>query len=315
MALNRLWILGASIILTTTAHGDDDWIHRPVNLSIQPEAESVYAPPQPPREDQGINEGAVHIDLSIRTMTDYVFRGLDRSDGTGLALPVKPGQLPVRQAFGHEDSPNYQVDTKLSFDLGKLPHPYLGIFVNLYNSDPISRFQEVRPFFGFEWTIKPIVLEAGVQTFIFPEREDINTSEVYARITFDDRRLFKTEQPILSPYVFGAFDYDLYDGWYFEAGVKHDFIFEDWGLTISPVFDVAFVLDNAQYTAVGREDTGFQHLDVGLLTKYSLNQLLNIPKRYGEFSLDGYIYYTDKLSDDLLADRQIWGGLGVGFKY
>ena len=36
--------------------------------------------PEPPDESQGVNEGAVHTDLTVRYMTDYIFRGLDRSD-------------------------------------------------------------------------------------------------------------------------------------------------------------------------------------------------------------------------------------------
>src|SRR5690348_5463427 len=54
---------------------------RPVTLSLQPaaaERESVYAPPAPPREEEGVNEGAVHFDLLIGYFTDYVFRGIER---------------------------------------------------------------------------------------------------------------------------------------------------------------------------------------------------------------------------------------------
>src|SRR5205814_5891036 len=144
---------------------------------------------------------------------DYIFRGLDRSDGVGLSL--NPTVPPVDDAkkFGNEDAPNLQFDAKLSFDLGKLPHPYIGLFTNVYNSDPISRFQEVRPIFGAEWTIRPLILEGGHQTFLFPEREDINTSEIFGRITLDDSYFFRTDHPLFSPYVFAAYDYDRYNGW------------------------------------------------------------------------------------------------------
>jgi hypothetical protein len=75
---------------------------RPVTLSLQPaaaERESVYAPPAPPREEEGVNEGAVHFDLLIGYFTDYVFRGIERFDA----------------ALGHEDRAN-STDCRLRLD-------------------------------------------------------------------------------------------------------------------------------------------------------------------------------------------------------
>lgn len=297
--------------------------------AMQETPDSVYAPPAPPREDEGINAGAVHFDLAVRYTTDYVFRGVDRSEYLGrlpdslvgeaaLPTPVDPTKLDHETAFitGAEDRPNLQVDAKLAFDLGKLPHPYLGVFVNVFNADPLSRFQEVRPFFGAEWTLKPFIFDFGHVTYIIPEREYMNTSEVYARATLDDRRLFRTEKPVLSPYVFAAYDYDLYDGWYFEAGIRHDFVIEDWGITITAIADAAYVLHNALYQeSEDGPSTGFQHYDIGLIGSYSLNKALNIPPRYGQFAIEGYLMWTDQLDSEVLADPQLWGGAGIVLKY
>jgi hypothetical protein len=305
----------------------------PAYLSLQPEPESVYAPPAPPREDQGVNEGAVHFDLTFRYMSDYMFRGLDRSNGQGMILKPDGGpndqfvdpSVTSRGDFGHENAPNLQVDTKLSFDTGKWPHPYVGAFVNVFDSDPLSRFQEVRPYVGLEWTLKPFVFEGGNQTFIYPERDDLNTSEVYGKITFDDSFLFKTDHPILSPYFFGAYDYDLYNGWYFEMGVKHDFLIEEWGLTLTPSADIAYVMNHAEFRRTidtggitqfaSKNDTGFQHYDIGLTASYSINKLLNFSTRYGSFNLEGYVFYTDGIDKDLEVETQVWGGVGIAFKY
>src|ERR1051326_6523861 len=109
-------------------------------FSLQEEPESVYAPPQPAREDQGVNEGGVNVNLSAMFMTDYVYRGIDRS-GSG----------------GAEDAPNLSIDSRLAWDLGRRPHPFVGVFVNVYDSDPASRFQEVRPYFGFDWNMRPLL--------------------------------------------------------------------------------------------------------------------------------------------------------------
>ena len=38
-------------------------------------------------------------------------------------------------------------------------------------------------------------------------------------------------------------------------------------------------------------------------------------KRYGDWSVIGYLNYTDGLENELRADTQVWGGLGIGFKY
>ena len=62
-------------------------------------------------------------------------------------------------------------------------------------------------------------------------------------------------------------------------------------------------------------ENGFQHYDLGLVGTYSLNTLLNIPRRYGQWSLTGYLYYTDGLDNDLTASTQIWGGGGITFRY
>jgi hypothetical protein len=281
-----------------SADAPSSYFDRPLKLAMEPDADSVYAPPVPPSEEEGYNQGAVNLDLTVRYMTDYVYRGIDRSE-----------------VGGHEDAPNLQFDGRVSFDLGKLPHPYVGAFVNVYDSDPISRFQEVRPYFGVEWTLRPLILDIGHQNYIFPERDDLSTAEVYTKITFDDSWLFRTEKPILSPYVYAAYDYDLYNAWYFEAGVSHDFTIEDTGIVLTAVADVAYIRGYQLFLLEGDDDTGFQHYDLGLIGRYSLNTLFNIPKRFGDFSVEGYIFYTDSIDDQLRADTQIWGGMGIRFQY
>jgi hypothetical protein len=271
----------------------------PLALSAAPEDQSVYAPPAPPRPDEGVNAGGVNLDLRFRYATDNVYRGVSRTE---------PGN--------HAHSPNLQFDGRLDFNLGKLPHPFIGSFVNIHASDPISRFQEIRPYFGLNWNLRPFIAEVGNITYIFPERDDMNTGEVYVRITFDDTWLLRTDTPIVSPYVLAAYDYDKYNGWYFEAGIKHDFVFENTGFTLTALANIAFVANNPYYaTRVNGKDTGLQHYEIGLVGTYSLNQLFRFSPRYGTFTLEGYLYFDDRTSTDLRADIQIWGGGGIGFRY
>ena len=95
--------------------------------------------PRASSEEQAVNAGGVNIRLYVTYFSDYVFRGIDRSE-TG----------------GNEDSTNLQFDGALRFDLGQFPDLFLGVFTNVNNSDPVSRFQEIRPYIGLELTARPI---------------------------------------------------------------------------------------------------------------------------------------------------------------
>ena len=257
-------------------------------------------PPAAPREDQGINMGGVNLDLKITYLSDYLYRGVDHSSFSN-----------------RSKKPNVQFDGTISFNTGKLPHPFIGVFANIFGADPVSRFQEIRPFAGLEWNIRPITFAAGINAYIYPEREKFNTSEVWGRLTFDDSILFRTEQPLFSPYVYGAYDYDLNRGWYLEAGIKHDFVIEDTGLVFTALADVGYVNNiRQQFIFTSPKTNGLQHYDVGLTAAYSLNRFFHFSRRFGDVSLNGYLYYTSGIDKQILhSDSKVWGGVGVQFKY
>ena len=278
-------------------------------------AESIYAPPEAPTLEQGSNEGPVKLDLTVGYWTDYVFRGIDRSE-----------------SGGSEDSPNILFDGSMHFDLGRYPDLFVGVFTNIYDSDPVSRFQEIRPYFGLELTARPITLAVGNSFYIYPDRDDFNTAELWAKMTIDDSYFFRTDDPVFSPYILAAWDYDTYNGLYVELGVRHDFEIEDTPLTLSPVARVAYVSGNKEFRKVpvgaaspdpafdfgpsgSGDDSGFQHYELGLEATYGLNVLFNIPARYGKLDLKGYLFYTDGIDDKLRADSELYGGVGLGFSY
>jgi hypothetical protein len=261
--------------------------------------DSVYAPPAPPRADTGLNEGGVHFGLDLSYLNRYLYRGIIRFKNVGGSSQL-----------------NLQLDGKLSFDLGTLPHPYVETFVNVDDGDSVSRFQEVRPSAGFDWNLKPLLLSAGYIDYLFPEREKTNdTQEGFAKLAFDDSTLFRTDRPMLTPYIYTAFDFGRYHGVYLEAGVNHDFPIEDTGLSFNLFADVAYVVNQALFRSDAITDTGFQHYDLGLVTTYSLNNLLNFSKRYGEFDLKGFLTYSNGIDNDLRGDSALWGGVGLAFKY
>jgi hypothetical protein len=313
---------GASARAAGEAQG---FIEEPLRLlsMLQQDVETIYDLPAvggPTPQQEQVNAGGVHIDLSVRYLTDYVFRGIDRSepgggfrdeDGNPVTFPADEGTSP-----GAEDAPNLQFDGRLTFDLGSLPHPFVGLFVNVYDDDPVSRFQEIRPVVGLEWTVRPLTVAAGHTNYIFPEREAINTAEVWVSAQLDDSVFFRTDKPVFTPYVLAAYDYDLYEGLYLEGGLKHDFELQDLGVTLTLVGRLAYVVNDPQFSAVPDADHGLQHYDIGLIGSYSLNKLLNVSSnRYGDFRLEGYLFYTDGIDNQLLADTQLWGGVGIGFHY
>ena len=121
---------------------------------------------------------------------------------------------------------------------------------------------------------------------------------------------------MFAPYIFGAYDIDLYKGFYLEAGVRHEFVFEDLGFTLTPSADVAYVLSDGYFalTPKGR-DFGLQHYDVGLIGNFSLNHFFHVDHRFGEWSVNGTLVYTARLDDRIRADTLIWGGVGLQFRY
>jgi hypothetical protein len=285
----------------------------PPLLAVPPDPPSVYAPVEPDREEDGTNKGGVNIDLDFRYLTDDMYRGVSHNRAVYVNVPNEPTQ-------GKLHADNFQTDATLSFNLGKLPHPFVGVFANINDSDPLSRFQEVRPYFGFDYTLRPLIFSVGDNSYIYPERERFNpspnTAEVFTRLTLDDSYFLLTPSPIFSPYIYGAYDYQRNNGWYLEAGVKHDFVFEDFGVTISPYGDVGYVSHfPQQFVTVSAHSSGFQHYDVGITGALSLNHLLKLAPRYGQFTIEGYLTYTSKFSNPILANTEVWGGVGLKYRY
>ena len=281
--------------------------------SAQPVPETVYPPPEPlTLDDPGVGRTGFHFDLELRYMTDYVWRGIERFD-----------------SVAHEDQPNYQIVPRITLDLGKLPHPYVSVFFNAADDDAVSNLEEIRPEFGFDWDVRPLTISAGYTSYIFPDRDGLDTSEIFVRLALDDSRLFHTERPVLNPYVLGAFDFDEFDGIYVELGVGHEFPVEGTGLSFLLNAHLAYVNNHGLFARddVGIvdggdptgddtvHDSGFQHYQVGVTAKYRLNELLNIPDRLGQLTVLGYINYTDGIDDGLESTTQLWGGAGFSLKF
>jgi hypothetical protein len=193
-------------------------------LADQYTADPYQTVEQPGPQEPQVNNGGAHLGLDFAYMNRYVYRGLDHD-----------------LVATHGNSLNLVFEGKLSFDLGSYPHPFVGLFTDIYDADPVSRFQEIRPYAGADWDLRPFDFVVQEISYIYPQREQYNIPEVDARITLDDSLLFNTDEPILSPYVLGAYAYQKEQGWYVQTGLKHDFVFEDYGLTITAQSAVAWI--------------------------------------------------------------------------
>lgn len=268
--------------------------------SAQPAPETVYAPPPIREPGEGVNEGGLRLDLRADYATDYVFRGFEPFE-----------------VDGSEDSANGQAFAKVRFDLDKLPSPFVSVFANGADGDDISTLQELRPTVGFDWDLRLFTLSAGHTSYLYPDRDELETGEIFAAIEINDAAIFGLERPVLTPFAFAAYDYDRYDGLYVEAGVRHTAeVGGADGLSLTFEGLVAYVDGYGLLSGDGGEtDGGFPFYQLGIIGGYELNDLLNLSRRYGDLSITGRLHYTDGIDDDLRAETQLWGGAGVALRY
>jgi len=291
------WVASAGLIaMTATALRAQ--VVTPFQL-LDDEPENVYLTQPVPKTEQLINQGGVHFALEVDYASAYMYRGIDQSTP------------PLRNEH------SLQFDGRLTWDLGKLPHPFVGLFSNVFNNDPVSRFEEVRPYAGLEWSARPITVAAGFNGYIFPNRKGLDTQEIWVSITANDSRFFHEAQAVLTPYVYGAYDFDKYDGFYLESGIKHDFVLGDTGVVLTAVGDFAYVAHHKYFFGTGplAHATGFQHYDAGAILSYDVGRAVGVPLRYGQWIVKGYLYYTGPVEAGLRANNRIWGGVGIEFKY
>jgi hypothetical protein len=275
----------------------DSGFNQPLMADQLDTSENIYGPP--PVVAPG-NGGAAHLNLDVDYADRYVYRGLDHD------LVGNGGS-----------SANAQADASLTFDLGRYPHPIMGVFTNIYTSDPVSVFQEFRPYIGAIWTPKPFLLEVLHTTYIYPQRQNFNTNEISVKFGVDDSFILHTQQPVLSPYVLGAYDYTHNHGWYIEGGISYDIPLEDIGVVLKAHACAAYIIGYQQQFVIvnSANDTGWHHYELGLTASYSLNTLLNISKSAGEFDVKGFLNYDRKINRNISASNVLWGGVGIEFSY
>jgi hypothetical protein len=258
--------------------------------------ETVYGTPPILTPGSGQNDGGINLNASVRYATDYMFRGFE---------PV--------EADSSEDSINFGIDTTLTFDLGRLPDPFVRVITNTAEGDSVSKFQVIRPIVGFQWDTDAFGLTLGHQSFTYPDRDVLDTAEIFIDLAINDDALFGGEGVNFGPYLFVAYDYDAFEGTYAEAGFRRFEPIDESALGLGYNVHLAYI--ESLGGLFGGSGRGFQHYQIGVLAGYDLNTLLNISRRYGIWSLQGSFNYTDGLEDDLAAETQLWGTFGVSLRY
>jgi hypothetical protein len=256
--------------------------------------ETVYEPVPIRQPGSGFNDGAVSLDIGVIYRTDYVFRGIE---------PVEPDS--------GEDAANVGIDGTITFDLGRLPDPFVRLFTNTAEGDQISKFQVIRPTVGLRFDSEVLDVVVAHQSFTYPDRDVLDTSEVYVEVDFNDALLSGDEGKFIGPYAFVAYDYDTFEGIYAEAGFRRSGRQPGSALLVGYDLHIAYVDGLEELFG----DDGFAHYQFGVHAEYDLNTLLNISRRYGRFSLVGELHYTDEIDDEVAAETQIWGGGGLMLRY
>lgn len=162
------------------------------------------------------------------------------------------------------------------------------------------------------------VVETGWTAHTFPQfrGDQAYTNEWYVSLSFDDSKLFKTDRPILNPYVTWYQDTDDYKGGWVETGISHTFSLREAGLdktpilkdlAVTPSFLVAF--DEGQLGGYGRA----AEVQYGLQLCYDLSAALKMPAKYGQLYLTGFLFYRDGFIEQVV-DR-LYGGVGIGYQW
>ena len=288
----------AAGVLASVANAEDQSVFAPRPESADP-ATSVFAPRPTGAARQGESAAKLTLQFDATYLSDYVYRGVDYT------------KVSSRQGV------DVALGMQLSLDPGPgLPKPFVSLETNGFDADPESHWQFVRPTAGVQWTWKSVTLTGGLTSSIYPNRDDFNTSEVFTQAQLDDSKLWGTPQPLLNPSLLAAYDYDLNNGWYVQAGISHDFSLGQTGLTLTPVARIGYTAGwQQEFVFQVPSGTGWQHYDLGIEARYALNSLMNLPKRYGQWSLKGSLFHTERLAESTVGSTITWAGLGIAAEY
>ena len=257
--------------------------------------------------------------LDFAAVSDYVWRGINFSEYEG----------------ERGEDLNYQLGTRLELatPVGNVGgRVWFQWFSGLKRQDPTasSYLQEVDFVAYWNYTIASIgtTVEAGWIAYEFPHVSGNahTTYEIYGKVSLDDSVIFGI--PILNPFVYYGYDYDIGDsGSWVEAGVTRDFaagdldalaetpVIKDLTLTPSVVFGIDLrYLHNFVASDTATASNRLALIRYGLDLAYDLNGALGIHKKYGDFSIGGFLAYSQATRRDMIDD-ELYGGATVAWSW
>ena len=155
--------------------------------------------------------------------------------------------------------------------------------------------------------------------------DDSFTHEWYVLLGLDDRVIFKTEEPVINPYVAYYMDMDDLPGSRIETGISHWFRLSRFGFNKTPILRNVTLTPSFWMTVDHRyitEATRLSSLGYGLAATYDVTQGLKLPPKMGQVDLSLFIEYQDSLIDgglrscvDEVSEDRLYGGVTLGFSW
>lgn len=279
--------------------------------------EPAPTPAAPTEEAAGGKPLPISFSVDYTVVSDYIFRGINFSEYSG---------------EGREGL-NHQLGASISVDLDKLGTFTYSTWFEWYakqddpsfDDDAHGHLQEVDHAISWSYDLSnlceklPVTFETGWISYAFPQEkgDTYATNEWYMSLSLDDSSLFGTEGPVLNPYAAWYVDNDDVDGCWIETGISHDFAFSDLGFANTPVLkDItatpSFVLgiDKNQFD----KGTHLHNMQYGLDISADINSMFGLTTDYGQFTITGFIYYSDAINT-AAANDEFWGGISLGYEW
>ena len=257
----------------------------------------------------------VSLSVDYALVSDYIFRGINFSE--------YPGE--GREKLNHQLGAGIEIDTGAFGAIGASVWFEWYAAQQRLTPDYSGKTQEVdyAVYWSYGFESLATTVEIGWIAYTFPPfRGDAHsTYELYGKLGFQDGVLWGTESPILSPTI--AYYQDIDDaagsGW-FEVGISHDFDMERvlpvmQRLTVTP--SLVLGVDHRYFGKLGltsRTSTRVANLTYGLGASYDLGAALGMPPRYGEFTVGGFVNYSQAFARDAIKD-ELYGGMTVGYSW
>jgi hypothetical protein len=272
----------------------------------------------------------VTFSIDYTVVTDYVWRGSNFSEFAG---------------EGREGL-NHQLGAAAEADLGRLGALGYSVWLEWYafQDDPAfdptadGHLQEVdhAVFWAYDLSrlneAVPLRIEIGWIAYVFPQQpsgsDAYYTHEAYLALALNDAKLFGADKNVLNPTLSWNWDFDDFDGHWFEAGISHEFAAADVGAGDVPVLKHVAVtpsltlgIDHRFYStgaSGGGKSSRLANLLYGLEVGFDLGSALKLPERCGALSLTGFANFSQPLSDALrrdVMDDELYGGLRVAWQW